>query len=90
MNKIIVGPQIGEIVKDGKKIREEHIVWCARHDLTVKDPKHPTQEEKEKFEKATMKDYLLLDKDGLETRGKICPRCHQTVVVYKETKKETN
>ena len=82
---VLVGPQVGEIVKDGKVIRTDHIVWCLRC-LTKKIKNHQalTKADKKFVDSCEMRDYVVTDRDGVEIRGKTCKRCKQTIVLSED------
>ena len=87
MSKVIIGPQIGEVVKDGKVIRRDYTMWCEIC-LTKKIQNHQklTKEDKDYVDSCEMKEYVIKDKDGQEVRGKSCPRCRQTIVLSEDNK----
>lgn len=85
MPKIVIGPQIGEIVKDGKVISQDFLIWCEIC-LTkrIKNHQKLTKADKKYVDSCEMKDWVVKEKDGTEMRGKSCGRCHQTLVLEGE------
>lgn len=83
--KVVIGPVIGEVAKDGKVIRKDRIMWCELClKKRVKDFTKQTALNRQAFKKCEMKDYVVLE-GLLEIRGKVCSLCHQTVEVWRGT-----
>lgn len=87
MAKVIIGPETGQVVKDGKIQRKDFIVWCQIClEKKIKNHQKLTKEDKEYVDSCQMKDWVTTDRDGHEGRGKTCPRCHQTIVLMEDGK----
>lgn len=83
MAKIIIGSEIGQVVKDGQVVRKNHIVWCKYCiDRLIKDPRDTSAKNKKLFDSCEMKDGEYTEKDGKTSYTKSCPRCHQTLVLF--------
>lgn len=81
MAKVIIGPQTGEVVEDGKVIRKDYQMWCEVCLVKKIQSGQVLSKSDVKYVKSCeMRDWGGTDKDGSETRGKTCPRCRQTIV----------
>lgn len=82
MPKIIIGPQIGETVKDGKVVSKDFIIWCQTClEKKIRNHQKLTKADKKYVDSCEMKAWNGTDKEGNETKGKTCPRCRQTIVL---------
>lgn len=82
MAKVLLGPETGQVVKDGKVVRTDQMIWCLMC-LRKKIQNHQiiTKEDKKYIDSCLMKEWVTMDKEGLETRGKTCHRCQQTIIL---------
>lgn len=71
---------LGETVMDGKVVLKDYQIFCAMHDLYVKNPQQPTKAERDKINSNLMKDFRILEEGEGEVVGKICPKCSQIVL----------
>jgi hypothetical protein len=83
MASIVVGPQIGEIVEDGKVIQKNYICWCGYClNKLIKDFHSDSPKNKKIYQSCEMRDGQVTEKDGKITYLKTCLRCHQTLVLF--------
>ena len=83
---IVQGGQIGEIVKNGKGIKQyqaintDDLEYCWRHPITLtSDWKNPNKEDKKKLDKIRLKESFTKEKDGKLHKFRFCPKCWQMV-----------
>jgi hypothetical protein len=76
---VIIGPQMGEVVRDGKIVSTQHVVWCGRHDLKMENRFHPTPADLKRLKRTEMVRGGITDKNGDISFHYTCPLCFQTV-----------